>query len=161
MIIRAGVFMFLQLLSGVLIFSALVMVGFGLRDGFCYPDYIRNLSASIALVTFVAAVVLTPGALIAGWTLGEMRRRWSFVMVPHGLTFLSLGGLYGADALMRLANEAHCAQGRPEIQDNTVQTNIISEALTYLSAASAFGALLACGVIVLRMLTVANDRKAT
>ena len=160
MIIRAVIFLFLQMLSGILIFSALVLVGFGLRDGFCYPGYVTELSIAIAMVMFVAAIVLTPGAIIAAWTLGEMRRRWSFVMVPHGLTFVALGALYAADFTMRLANEAHCALGAPEIQDNTAYAPIGSQILTYIAAASAFGALLACIVIVLRMLTVAQKSDA-
>ncbi|MEM1064216.1 MAG: hypothetical protein AAF771_09605 [Pseudomonadota bacterium] len=161
MIFRAALFIALQLGSGLLILGALIVAGFGLRDGFCYPGYIGNLTASVLAVLFVAAIVLTPGAVIAGWTLGEMRRRWSFVMVPHWLTFASLGMLYCADLLMRLANEAHCSEGHPEVQDNTAAGTIASDILTYLSAGAAFGALLASGVIVLRMLAVAKAPDAT
>lgn len=160
-IIRAIAYLFLQLMSGVLIFTALVIAGRVLRDGFCYPSYIQDLSLSVAVVALVAAVVLTPGAAVAAWTLGEMRLRWSIVMLPHGLAFLSLLSLFVADVVMRLSNRAHCASGLPEVQDKTAHATITSEVLTYTAAAAGIGALLASIIIVLRMLTVANRRNAT
>lgn len=159
-LLRAGLFILLQLGSAFLIFTALVLAGFGLRDGFCYPGYISNLTTAIVGVAIVAGVALTPGAALAAWTLGEMRRRWSFVMMPHWLTFLSLGALYGADVVMRLVNNTHCAEGSPEVQDNTAQISMASEVLTYLAAAAAFGALLACLFVLMKMLTVANGPDA-
>lgn len=160
-VLRAGLFALLQVGSVFVIFTALVLAGFGLRDGFCYPGYISDLTTAIIGVGLVAAVALTPGAALAAWTLGEMNRRWSFVMMPHWLTFTSLIALYGADVVMRLRNEAHCALGHPEVQDNTAETSVFSEVLTYFAAATAFGALLACVFVLLKMLTVAKRPDAT
>ena len=153
---HAALFVLFQIASAFVIFTALVMAGFGLRDGFCYPGYIANLTTAIIGVGLVAGVALIPGAALAAWSLGEMNRLWSYVMMPHWLTFLSLAALYGADVIMRLVNDAHCARGLPEVQDNTAKISVFSEVLTYLAAASAFGALLACIFVVMKMLTVAN-----
>ncbi len=161
MVYRASLFVLLQAAAGLAIYLALFAGGFALRDAFCYPHYVGDLTSVMLFVFLVAAVVLTPGAIIAAWALGEMRRRWSFVMVPHWLTFASIAMLYAADLLMRLANEAHCAAGRPEVQDNTAAGTLLSQTLSYLSAGAAFGALLASCVIFVRMVAVAKTPEAT
>jgi hypothetical protein len=127
----AAAYLLLQVIGAAALVVAMILLSFGARDAFCYPDYPQILLVAWASLTATSALTLSPGTVLSWARL----RRPLLVLLPWIAVALALACLFGADLLSRIANDTHCAAGPPEVQDGTAAMPPLARAMAGFSLA--------------------------
>ena len=102
------------------------LVGFGLRDQFCYHDYSNTIVEVMLYAVGLCTLAQVPSFAILKWGFKISTYK---AATPYAALVVMIILIFGADLYLRALNDTHCAAGSWEIQDNTINTPHWLEAL--------------------------------
>jgi len=104
----------------------LVVVGFGLRDQFCYPDYSSTVTGLMLYAVGLCTLAQIPSFAVLKWGFKISTYK---AAAPYAALVAIIILTFGADLYLRALNATQCAAGSWEVQDNTIITPHWLEAL--------------------------------